>query len=163
MWAYSHADTATQASFILLNAAQPENKLIYRLTGGQYRNCQHSVWHCQTRWHPWLLQGTRLPCAVKTEGYRSGSSRQKKRGQVLCSVDRLVCALSPVLFGRVDAVTASEPVLWVYRHTLFALTFLQWCRHTLCQRSEITGLKDSRNMWQNYIQEAGVQAAHALT
>lgn len=36
MWAYSHADTATQISFILLNTAGPENKLIYRIMGGQY-------------------------------------------------------------------------------------------------------------------------------
>jgi len=36
VWAYSHADTATQVSFELLNTAGPENKLIYRITGGQH-------------------------------------------------------------------------------------------------------------------------------
>lgn len=36
-------------------------------------NCQHTAWHCQSKWHPCLLQGTGLPGAGKTEEYWSGS------------------------------------------------------------------------------------------
>lgn len=64
----------------------------------------------------WLLQTKERPSSVQ------------------CGQD-LSVPLSPVMFGSVEAVTASEPVLWVYRHTLFALTPSQWSRHTLCHRA----------------------------
>lgn len=36
-------------------------------------NCQLSVWHCWSKWHPWLLQGTAFLWTVKKQEYRSGS------------------------------------------------------------------------------------------
>lgn len=60
-------------------------------------------------------------------------TKAERPSSVQCGQDSSV-PLSPVLFGSVDAVTASEPVLWVYRHTLFALTALHRRRHTLCHR-----------------------------